>query len=556
MLSASTGTWSQLVNSDPAGTGTMMLLSDGRVMVQGGGVTNAWEALKPDATGSYVNGTFSPLASMHLQRLYFASNVLPTGNVLVVGGEYSGPSGNANWTRTAEWYNPVTNKWVNKANFPQTNFGDDPSMVLPNHKVLLGYLSGPQTYLYDTTTNTYTQTGSKLRNDRSDEETWVKLPDGSVLSYDIFASIANGVGSAQRYVPSSGTWVDAGTVPGTLTSTGVGYEMGPAMLLPDGRVLQIGALPASAIYTPSTNSWVAGPDIPGGYGADDAPSAILPGGHVIFAADQPLFNAPTALFDFDPASNSITQVSGLPAGLAVELASAPCFVTRMLVLPTGQLLLNSGGNDLWVYTPDEAANPAWQPTVSSVVYKGNYVFQLKGLRLNGISEGASYGDDAEMSENYPIVRLTDGSGNVFYARSYGWNNVGVQTGNTVVTTKFKLPAGMPAGTYSLQVIAAGIASNPVTVTISSGQVPPGGAVAQDVAALGQTPSRTAATPAPVVHFADARTIVSLLEVSQATDARPGTTAGTSEIGHLTASHLAAERLALDALFASALDTSV
>jgi len=51
-----------------------------------------------------------------------------------------------------------------------------------------------------------------------------------------------------------------------------------------------------------------GPTIPNGKGADDAPAAILPDGHVIFAADTPLFAGQTQLFDFDPVANTISQL--------------------------------------------------------------------------------------------------------------------------------------------------------------------------------------------------------------------------------------------------------
>jgi hypothetical protein len=47
----------------------MMLLSDGTVMAEGGNVDNTWYKLTPDSTGSYVNGTWSQLASMHVARL-------------------------------------------------------------------------------------------------------------------------------------------------------------------------------------------------------------------------------------------------------------------------------------------------------------------------------------------------------------------------------------------------------------------------------------------------------------------------------------------------------
>src|SRR5438105_7209357 len=82
--------WSALPNLAPTGIGTMMLLTDGTVMAQGGGVTSNWFRLTPDANGSYVNGTWSSIASMGTPRLYFASNVLPDGRVFILGGEYSG----------------------------------------------------------------------------------------------------------------------------------------------------------------------------------------------------------------------------------------------------------------------------------------------------------------------------------------------------------------------------------------------------------------------------------------------------------------------------------
>src|SRR5262245_29774587 len=94
-------TWTQLANAAPEGVGTMLLLADGTVMANGAGangVGKTWFRLTPDANGSYVNGTWTNLASMSLERLYYGSNVLPDGRVYVLGGEYSGPSGNGNWT--------------------------------------------------------------------------------------------------------------------------------------------------------------------------------------------------------------------------------------------------------------------------------------------------------------------------------------------------------------------------------------------------------------------------------------------------------------------------
>src|SRR5690242_2592898 len=92
--------WTPLTNLAPSayGSGTMMmLLSDGTVMAQGD-PTNTWMRLTPSAKGSYAEGTWSPLASMGTERLFFASNILPNGKVFVLGGEYSGPQLEGNFT--------------------------------------------------------------------------------------------------------------------------------------------------------------------------------------------------------------------------------------------------------------------------------------------------------------------------------------------------------------------------------------------------------------------------------------------------------------------------
>ncbi len=450
------GSWVQLTNDAPTGDGigTMMLLTDGTVMAQEAGVSNKFFKLTPDATGNYHDGTWTTQAPMSLERLYMGSNVLPSGKVFVLGGEYTGPSGTNNWINSGEIYDPVANTWSSIPNFPQSEFGDDPTVLLPNGKILAGYLSGTQTYLYNPATNTWAQTGSKLHNDASDEETWILLPDGSVLTVDVFAN-----NRSQRYVPSTGRWVDAGNVPVILTGSSFGYEMGPATLLPDGRVFQVGANNNTAFYTPSTNTWTAGPSLPAGLGADDTPGVMLPNGHFLFAVDTsvPIFTAPTKLFDFDPVANTLTDVTSLaPPALVAEL-NGPAFITRMLMLPNGNGLFSTSSSSLWEYVPTGTVDPAWAPTVSSLAYNGSNTYTLTGTQLTGISEGASYGDDAEMSSNYPIVRLTSATGVVTFARSFNWTP-GVATGSAVVTTQFTVPASLKSGDYTLNVIANGIAS--------------------------------------------------------------------------------------------------
>ena len=82
--------WQKLTNQPTFQTDTALLLTDGTVMMHEYCEPNWWR-LTPDNTGSYLNGTWSQLASMPSDYgpLYFASAVLPDGRVIVEGGEYN-----------------------------------------------------------------------------------------------------------------------------------------------------------------------------------------------------------------------------------------------------------------------------------------------------------------------------------------------------------------------------------------------------------------------------------------------------------------------------------
>jgi hypothetical protein len=49
---------------------------------------------------------------------------------------------------------------------------------------------------------------------------------------------------------------------------------------------------------------------------------------------------------------------------------------------------------------------------------------------------------------------------VYYARTYNWTSTGVMTGSLVVSTEYRLPAGLPGGDYAITVVANGISSDP------------------------------------------------------------------------------------------------
>jgi hypothetical protein len=484
-LPASAGTWVVMTNYAPAKVIEMLLLSDGSVMLSDYPdltTSKGWYRLTPDSSGSYLNGTWSTLATMHDTRRDFSSVVLTNGRVLVFGGEYGTGATNS------EVYDPLSNTWtivpvppgvittnlnliaVGQGQSGGAGFLDSCSVILPNGKVLaapVGPATNGNTAIFDPTANTWSVGPPLFRGDNQSEASWVKLPDDSILTVDP-------VGNAtERFIPSLNQWINDGNVPVSLYD-GSG-EIGPAFLLPDGRAFFIGGQrntaglgSYTAFYTPSGNtnagSWAAGPVLPNGQVSGDAPGAILVNGKILCATSPwssifPNQSPPTSLYEFDPVANSFSQVTAPPNSAFPYLVPSDI---RMLDLPDGTVLMSYGVTQLELYRPDGAPLAAGQPVINSITKNPDGSYHLTGLRLNGISQGAAFGDDAQMDSNYPLVRMTNlTSGAVYYARTYNWSSTGVMTSNRVVTTEFTLPAGLPVANYSLVAVANGNASAPV-----------------------------------------------------------------------------------------------
>jgi hypothetical protein len=142
----------------------------------------------------------------------------------------------------------------------------------------------------------------------------------------------------------------------------------------------------------------------------------------------------------------------------------------MLVLPTGQILFTDGTKTAQAYTAAGTYQSAWQPTISSVastLTHGSTNNSISGTQFNGLSQGAAYGDDAQMATNYPLVRITNNaSGHIVYCKTHNHSTMAVATGSATVSTEFDIPSSIQTGASELVVVANGIPSNPVAVTIN------------------------------------------------------------------------------------------
>jgi hypothetical protein len=454
---SASGTWTALSKTLPVPLNVMLLLSDGTVLVQQYGGSN-WFQLTPDSYGSYVNGTWKTNAPMHDTRNFFASALLRDGRLFVAGGEYGTGTG------TAEIYDPRYNVWT-YTTVPGATIKDASCKVLPNGDVMVGppnYISTP---IYQPGPNQWSVGPSAVAS--QSEASWVKLPDNSLLSVDPDTQ------NSERYIPSLNKWIADGPVANNLYLGLPGYvgEIGPGFLLPNGKAFYLGGTGHTGLYTPSgtTNagSWVAGPEIPGGLACADAPAAMMVNGKVLCVVSAApyvdgsgnvQYPQPISFCEYDPSANSFTPVPGPPAATNVQ-----SFVCTLLDLPDGTVLFCNSSGQLYDYRPDGSALAAGTPVISSVTWGTGGALHLTGTGFNGISEGAAYGDDAQMDSNYPLVRFGDGAGSLFYGRSYNWSDTGVMTGGKMVSTEVMPPWSqlLTAGPYSFTVVANGISSLPV-----------------------------------------------------------------------------------------------
>jgi hypothetical protein len=200
--------------------------------------------------------------------------------------------------------------------------------------------------LYDPVAGSWTFTGT-MRTPRIVHAA-VLLRDGRVLVAggcnglvgENGWSFCNQLASAELYDPATGAW----SATGDMLST----RAGPAVLLPDGRVLVAGSEAGTTkgtfaagggteLYDPVTGSWTS-------TGAMNAPRsypglALLPSGLVLAVGGIPNLLGLTNVAELYDPSTGTWRPTG-PLGY-------PVWEQTMTLLPTGKVLLAGGREDLW-----------------------------------------------------------------------------------------------------------------------------------------------------------------------------------------------------------------
>ncbi len=536
---ASAASWTTLNNPLPSGIylDTCLLLTNGDVMCHQYASPN-WHRLRPDNTGSYLNGNWDtpPIAPMPngtdgssfviggstvtcaptpcaYGPTYFASQVLPDGTVIVIGGEYNGVDGNnQDETNIGFQYDPATNSWSTQLTEPfgYGNVGDAPSAVLESGTMLLGNINSAALAVLNcgTTGGIFgclstppafvSLSVGTAKADSNGEEGYINLPNNKVLVVD--ANILNsGVSQSEIFDAATNTWEPPVPTAGVaLTDLGgpvaggacASHEVGPGVARPDGTIIYFSGstLGQNAVYNVSSGLWShpAHVDFPvlGGvqYGAADAPASLLPDGHVLVmsspvtctqtAVGPPakftIFNTPSHFFEWD--GSSLTQVAD-----STNAGAFDSYQGRMLLLPTGEVLLTAydqGSNVAQqLYRNSNPQLTGYGPVITNFPPANlglGTTYSIGGTNFNGFSQGAFYGDDSQSSTNYPLVRITDSASHVFYAKTHGISHMGIEAPSdtaTITTTDFDVPTGLATGSGSLVVVTNGFPSTSFPISV-------------------------------------------------------------------------------------------
>jgi len=483
----------QLMKNRPKSDGSpehMYLMTNGKVLVQTRENQNFenWWLLTPDSKGSYLNGTWSraaqPPANYNPQNVNAA--VLHSGNFIIVGGEQ-----NVNAEGVMEdnsnqsyLYDVVKDTWTfvtppNNGEGDWTGIGAAPFVELADGRVMVGWNGGRNTaglyaMLFDPKTSTWTATGTNKRTSNGEQ-------GYTLLSNDKILNIWNGndspelVGYSEIFDPITGLWTPAARIGYDLGHS----EIGPALTLPNGKVLAMGATGRNALYDPILNSWTSVPDFPklkNGLHpvAADNPAAVLPNGNVLVqtsvftcSTEGCYWLGPALWYEYDINSNVWLSV---PDDRATSAASHLANGTNMLVLPNGQVMVTTSGA-LELYTAKGSPNSSWLPkieTVSSLELTPDKSYLITGKQLSGLTQGTFWGDEQQNSTNYGLVEISNKSSkHVFYARTVDFSNTSIAP-NVPSTLSFSFSKDVEDGPSSIRVIASGVASLPLDVNISGG----------------------------------------------------------------------------------------
>ncbi|HJV91535.1 MAG TPA: kelch repeat-containing protein, partial [Holophagaceae bacterium] len=392
------------------------LLPTGKVLVAGGetatGVFTSQAELFDPATG-----TFTPTGNLFLPRGFHTATLLPNGQVLIAGGQVVGTSG-ATITASAEIYDPVSGSFSSAGNMLSKRELFTATLLASGKVLIAGGYNGSDLVnceLYDPSTGAFTATGS-LSGPRH-QQTAALLANGNVL-------VAGGTHSgelttAEVYNTATGLW----TTTGSMASARRAF---PAILLPNGKVFIPGGfngtstLQATELFDPATGTFSSSGNMIRArcyhVGLMLQTGKVLLAGYGSYAAEL-----------YDPVAGTFTLIGSEPVVRQNPIAS---------LLPSGKVVIAGG-------------------TYSSSWYSSADLFDPQASAAAGMVPDATVSALAQVSSGTSglITSMPGLSGS-----SYAWLLAGGTPASGQGTSSLTYTAG-GSGTLSI----AGLATSPLGI---------------------------------------------------------------------------------------------
>lgn len=292
-------------------------------------------------------GSWAPTNPMHITRVQHTITLLPSGKVLVTGGNSVG----GGVSDTAEIYDPSNGEWTYTSSMHEPRFGHVAVLLLDGRVLVAGgasagYAASSATAeIYDPATAQWTYTSNKMNTPRS--VPWATIFTSGPLAGQVLVagggSSAQGAGgylkTAELYDPNSGTW----TFTDNIYKEAEAFPNG-GTLLPNGSYLIQGGLNGvhqyncpgtAAVFNPATKAWKGTkPRANSSQGG----ALLLPNGKVLVAGGcfgfGPYIAVNTAQL-YDPSLNAWTETARMTANR---------FWASFTALLSGQVLVAGGQN--------------------------------------------------------------------------------------------------------------------------------------------------------------------------------------------------------------------
>jgi N-acetylneuraminic acid mutarotase len=382
---------------------TATLLPSGKVLVAGGETDLSGCCAAPTSSAELYDpstGTWSMTGAMSTPRENHTATLLFNGKVLVTGGTGDNPNPTTLLT-TAEIYDPARGGWT-KADSMNSGRTLHTATLLLDGKVLVagGYSTASNSYgylasaeLYDPVNGGWTNTGT-MNNTRG-HHTAMLLFNGKVLVAAGYGAVNEASYDTELYDPASGTWATTGTL------NMLQWGIRTATLLSNGKVVLAkgydtsvpGYLPVGELYNLETGTWTetARMTVGGGYHS----SLLLPDGKVLVAGGYGPGGVYYSSADiYDPVAGTWTATGSMTTPRKNHSAT---------LLANGQVLITGGYQGNQIVLTDAELYSSTSVPLTAIVLSNSTRLASGGFKFGfANSHGALFSVLATTNASMPL----------------------------------------------------------------------------------------------------------------------------------------------------------